>query len=166
MEKGNTQPNSGGIDKISSEEDADQVKTQSKTAQGAEGGQAAKADPKSKAERIDMLDSLLNKTDQIISAQNALKKDVNDIDITEHVITTREQRVQRIRARVDKNVQGCSAKDIDANYKIVLIGDAGVGKTSLLLRFADDIFNANPLSTIGVDFKIKTLKVDSKIIKM
>lgn len=63
------------------------------------------------------------------------------------------------------NTQG-SAKEIDANYKIVLIGDAGVGKTSMLLRFADDIFNQNPLSTIGVDFKIKTLKVDKKMIKM
>ena len=36
----------------------------------------------------------------------------------------------------------------------------------MLLRFADDIFNQNPLSTIGVDFKIKTLKVDQKFIKM
>ena len=71
-----------------------------------------------------------------------------------------------MRARVSKNVEGCTIKDIDANYKIVLIGDAGVGKTSLLLRFADNIFNKNPLSTIGVDFKIKTLKVDNKIIKV
>lgn len=47
-----------------------------------------------------------------------------------------------------------------------MIGDSGVGKTSLLLRFSDDIFNNNPYSTIGVDFKIKTLKVDNKIIKM
>lgn len=71
-----------------------------------------------------------------------------------------------MRARVTKNVQGHSAKDVDANYKIVLIGDAGVGKTSLLLRFSDDIFNTNPLSTIGVDFKFKTLKVDNNIVKM
>jgi Ras-related protein Rab-1A len=94
------------------------------------------------------------------------KKDANEVDIQQSVITTREQRIQRVRARVNKNVQGYQAKDIDANYKIVLIGDAGVGKTSLLLRFADDIFNQNPLSTIGVDFKIKTLKVDNKIVKM
>lgn len=51
-------------------------------------------------------------------------------------------------------------------YKVVLIGDCNVGKTSLLLRFSDNIFNENPFSTIGVDFKIKTLKVDDKIIKM
>ena len=36
----------------------------------------------------------------------------------------------------------------------------------MLLRFSDDIFNQNPLTTIGVDFKIKTLKIDNKFIKM
>uniref|UniRef100_T1JPS0 Uncharacterized protein n=1 Tax=Tetranychus urticae TaxID=32264 RepID=T1JPS0_TETUR len=36
----------------------------------------------------------------------------------------------------------------------------GVGKSSLLLRFADDTFSGNYISTIGVDFKIKTLEVD------
>lgn len=84
-------------------------------------------------------------------------------------ISTREQRIQRVRCRVQKIEQtktSIAAKDIDANYKVVIIGDAGVGKTSMLLRFADDIFNQNPLSTIGVDFKIKTLKVDQKYIKM
>lgn len=47
-----------------------------------------------------------------------------------------------------------------------MIGDSGVGKTSLLLRFTDDQFNATPLNTIGVDFKIKTLKIDDKIVKV
>lgn len=48
----------------------------------------------------------------------------------------------------------------------MIIGNSGVGKTSLLLRFADDVFNISPLSTVGVDFKMKTLKVDDKVIKM
>jgi Ras-related protein Rab-1A len=36
----------------------------------------------------------------------------------------------------------------------------------MLVRFADNIFSDNYLCTIGVDFKIKTLKVDTKVIKM
>ena len=53
-----------------------------------------------------------------------------------------------------------------SKIKCVFLGDGAVGKTSLLLRFSDDIFSTNPLSTIGVDFKIKTLKVDDKLIKI
>jgi GTPase SAR1 family protein len=37
----------------------------------------------------------------------------------------------------------------------MMIGDTTVGKTSLLLRFADDDFNESVLATIGIDFKIK-----------
>lgn len=71
-----------------------------------------------------------------------------------------------VRDRVDKNPKGFSPYDFDALYKIVLIGESNTGKTSMLVRFADSIFSENYLCTIGVDFKIKTLKVDNKIIKM
>lgn len=40
----------------------------------------------------------------------------------------------------------------DYLFNILLIGDSGVGKSCLLLRFADDNFNNNYISTIGVDF--------------
>lgn len=42
-----------------------------------------------------------------------------------------------------------------SQYKIVLIGDSSVGKSSLLRRFADDSFEESYLATIGVDFKFK-----------
>ena len=43
-------------------------------------------------------------------------------------------------------------KRYDYLFKIVIIGNSGVGKSSLLLRFCDDIFKDSYLTTIGVDF--------------
>ena len=42
----------------------------------------------------------------------------------------------------------------------------GIGKTSLLLRFAEDTFNASFVPTIGVDFKFRTIELDGKKIKL
>jgi Ras-related protein Rab-1A len=56
--------------------------------------------------------------------------------------------------------------EYDYLFKVLLIGNSGVGKSSLLLRFADDVFNDNFMPTIGVDFKIRTIDVDAKTIKL
>ena len=56
--------------------------------------------------------------------------------------------------------------DYDYLFKIVIIGDSGVGKSCMLLRFADGTFTDSFISTIGVDFKIKTLNIDNKKIKL
>ncbi|KAN0015552.1 hypothetical protein ACTFIU_008288 [Dictyostelium citrinum] len=56
--------------------------------------------------------------------------------------------------------------DYDFLFKILLIGDSGCGKSSLLLRFADDTFTESYISTIGVDFKIKTVYIEGKAIKL
>ena len=48
----------------------------------------------------------------------------------------------------------------------MLIGDSGVGKSCLLLRFADDTWMDSYISTIGVDFKIRTIELDGKTIKL
>lgn len=42
----------------------------------------------------------------------------------------------------------------------------GVGKSSLLLRFADNTFNGSYITTIGVDFKIRTVEVDGDRVKL
>ena len=54
----------------------------------------------------------------------------------------------------------------DYIFKVLLIGDSGVGKSSLLLRFADDTYTDCYISTIGVDFKIKTVELDGETVKL
>lgn len=54
----------------------------------------------------------------------------------------------------------------DHLFKLLMIGDAGVGKSSMLLRFTDDSFDEHIQSTIGVDFKVKHLNVSGKRIKL
>uniref|UniRef100_A0A7S3VAP6 Ras-related protein Rab-1A n=1 Tax=Chaetoceros debilis TaxID=122233 RepID=A0A7S3VAP6_9STRA len=56
--------------------------------------------------------------------------------------------------------------DYDYLFKLVLIGDSGVGKSCLLLRFADDAFTESYISTIGVDFRFRTVKIDKKTVKL
>ena len=51
-------------------------------------------------------------------------------------------------------------------FKVLLLGNSNVGKSSLFLRFVDDIWNDTFVPTIGVDFKIKTFDIDGKKIKM
>lgn len=56
--------------------------------------------------------------------------------------------------------------DILTTLKILIIGESGVGKSSLLLRFTDDLFDPQLSATIGVDFKVKTLTVEGNKTKL
>ncbi|EGV98126.1 Ras-related protein Rab-13 [Cricetulus griseus] len=58
------------------------------------------------------------------------------------------------------------AKAYDHLFKLLLIGDSGVGKTCLIIRFAEDNFNNTYISTIGIDFKIRTVEIEGKRIKL
>lgn len=62
------------------------------------------------------------------------------------------------------NIRDCYFSDY--LFKLLLIGDSGVGKSCLLLRFADDTYTESYISTIGVDFKIRTVELDGKTIKL
>ena len=59
-----------------------------------------------------------------------------------------------------------STKQCDYTFKILLIGESGVGKTAILERYCDNIFNESLLSTVGVDFKAKYLTIENKQIKV
>eukprot|EP00743_Colponemidia_sp_Colp-15_P000757 GILK01000836.1.p1 GENE.GILK01000836.1~~GILK01000836.1.p1 ORF type:complete len:213 (-),score=33.12 GILK01000836.1:127-765(-) len=55
--------------------------------------------------------------------------------------------------------------EYDYLFKVVLIGDSGVGKSNLLSRFTRNEFNLESKSTIGVEFATKTIKTEGKTIK-
>ena len=59
-----------------------------------------------------------------------------------------------------------ATSDYDHLFKLLLIGDSGVGKSCLLLRYADNVWEDRYISTLGVDFKIRTLEVNKKIIRL
>ena len=54
------------------------------------------------------------------------------------------------------------SKSYDYLFKILLIGVDGTGKSCILTKFTDDIFSETYLSTIGVDFKIRTIEQNDK----
>jgi len=58
------------------------------------------------------------------------------------------------------------APHYDFLIKLLLIGDSGVGKSCLLLRFCDDAWTPSFITTIGIDFKIRTIELDGKRIKL
>jgi len=57
-------------------------------------------------------------------------------------------------------------QDYDYLFKILLLGDSGTGKSSVILRYTEDTFNSSLVSSIGVDFKIKKKEIDGKMIKI
>jgi len=59
-----------------------------------------------------------------------------------------------------------AAAHFDMQIKLLMIGDSGVGKTCLLLRYANDSFSPTFITTIGIDFKIKNIELDGKRIKL
>ncbi|KAL9649059.1 hypothetical protein ABK040_008436 [Willaertia magna] len=53
-----------------------------------------------------------------------------------------------------------SSWNYDILAKILIVGDSGTGKSSLLVRYSDDEYHDNQITTIGVDFKIHTKQLD------
>ncbi|XP_063056758.1 RAB3A, member RAS oncogene family, b isoform X2 [Engraulis encrasicolus] len=57
-------------------------------------------------------------------------------------------------------------QNFDYMFKILIIGNSSVGKTSFLFRYADDSFTPAFVSTVGIDFKVKTIYRNDKRIKL
>jgi len=55
---------------------------------------------------------------------------------------------------------------IDYVVKLLLIGDSGIGKSALVYKYCEDSFTPSFISTIGIDFKVKNITVQSKHIKL
>ena len=60
-----------------------------------------------------------------------------------------------------------STKEVEFVFKILLLGDSEVGKSCFLMRYSDNVFVENYITTIGLDYKLKNVKLDSgKTIKV
>lgn len=59
-----------------------------------------------------------------------------------------------------------SDQNFDYMFKLLIIGNSSVGKTSFLFRYADDSFTSAFVSTVGIDFKVKTVYKNEKRIKL
>lgn len=59
-----------------------------------------------------------------------------------------------------------SDQNFDYMFKLLIIGNSSVGKTSFLFRYADDSFTSAFVSTVGIDFKVKTVFRNEKRIKL
>jgi len=63
-------------------------------------------------------------------------------------------------------MNGGGESGYDHLFKLLVIGDAGVGKSAILLRFADNTFSDSYINTIGVDFKIQNVEVNGEKVKL
>ena len=59
-----------------------------------------------------------------------------------------------------------SRLDIDKTFKVILVGDSKVGKTSIIRRYTDNSFTTQTLSTIGSDFNYKIIQIENAIINL
>ncbi|XP_072549442.1 RAB3D, member RAS oncogene family, b isoform X1 [Salminus brasiliensis] len=78
---------------------------------------------------------------------------------------------QRMATVSESRLQQPSQKDaadqnFDYMFKLLIIGNSSVGKTSFLFRYADDSFTSAFVSTVGIDFKVKTVFRNNKRIKL
>jgi len=57
-------------------------------------------------------------------------------------------------------------QNFDYMFKLLIIGNSSVGKTSFLFRYSDNSFTSSFVSTVGIDFKVKTVHQQGKRIKL
>ena len=97
----------------------------------------------------------------------SLHKHNNIIIITTHHTTHIQQLINNIKNKITytNNMSTRADEEYDYLFKVVLIGDSGVGKSNLLSRFTRNEFNLESKSTIGVEFATKSIQTEGKTIK-
>ena len=55
---------------------------------------------------------------------------------------------------------------VDRVFKVVFAGNPAVGKSSFISRLVDGKFNSDTQSTVGVDFKVKTISIDNRTVTL
>lgn len=82
------------------------------------------------------------------------------------IITINLNNINLIINIIEFRMAGKDDEVYDFLFKVVMIGDSGVGKSNLLMRYTKGEFNLNSKSTIGVEFATKSIKTpDRKVIK-
>ena len=71
-----------------------------------------------------------------------------------------------IKGNISTTMALASDKDHDHQFKLLIVGNSSVGKSAILLRFADDKYDESYVSTIGIDFKVRSIDIDGKRVKM
>ncbi len=69
-------------------------------------------------------------------------------------------------AKYNDNAGGVNQISSIAKYKLVFLGDQGVGKTSIITMFMFGTFEANYKATIGIDFLSKTMHLDDRTLRL
>uniref|UniRef100_M4ASF7 small monomeric GTPase n=2 Tax=Xiphophorus maculatus TaxID=8083 RepID=M4ASF7_XIPMA len=67
---------------------------------------------------------------------------------------------------VGQEQRDAADQNFDYMFKVLIIGNSSVGKTSFLFRYADDSFTSAFVSTVGIDFKVKTIYRNDKRVKL
>ena len=65
-----------------------------------------------------------------------------------------------------ENIENLNNADYDYLIKVLLLGDSNTGKSSIILRYTENSFDSSMVSSIGVDFKIKKIKYENKLIRI
>jgi small GTP-binding protein len=72
----------------------------------------------------------------------------------------------KIESDTDRNSERMSGPGFDYRFNLTVLGNGGVGKSSLILRFADNSFKSDGSVTIGVDFRSRLLDLDGQRVKL
>eukprot|EP00112_Aurelia_sp_Birch-Aquarium-sp1_P014242 Seg3060.4 transcript_id=Seg3060.4/GoldUCD/mRNA.D3Y31 product="Ras-related protein Rab-3" protein_id=Seg3060.4/GoldUCD/D3Y31 len=83
-----------------------------------------------------------------------------------YALISHSQKSKMAAAADNKWKKDAADQNFDYMFKLLIIGNSSVGKTSFLFRYADDSFTSAFVSTVGIDFKVKTVFRNDKRIKL